>query len=666
MLPWVLSTLLPTILAAGLDCPLGYDYAGVPHAGDDSDLDPLLYHPRFHLMPPTRQHMPTGMNDMNAMFFHEGVYHVTYQDHIDCPDDVNQANQSFGHVVSRDLVSWQHLPPALVDVPNFDGRLGPWDGPGFVCNGTPMIIYNSHAEGPSFNRQTKTGAFPAVPSATDPLLTKWVHQALSPADAFIGPSTLAPPWKGADGAYYTSAYNTTIRKCQLWRTVDNTNCTAWSIVSSNFSFCANNSPELYETPPPCDDGCPPGPPPQKYTMVAKQCMGETDGYTFGYTEGENSNYNFVSTTTMQFFEPSKRSQFEDGRSAWTESLWDPIGSRRVMVGWVPPGVSPAYTKPFPDFPPLWHMCSTLRDVRFDERFGQLTSFPIREYERLRVPGTLATIANKQLPQGGDGVLLGSGGRQLDINVSFTLPATPGVRVGVSVLATTDGQTATDIYIERAPTPAPSPVSPYMPHTDLPGDDYHYFGVNYSQPQLCAKACMDDPRCLAWTYVGVSAATNTNINGSVYDADGYPVPRCCFKNPVPTPRPNPSCTSGVIHPAPTPTYAFFTLTINTTSSGKIPDHTNKFPTATKAFRVLASEVSAGALRLRVVVDRSIVEAFAMGGRAVVTATAYAPAEAKSVMLWARNAITGGDGGGDGGVIVANATSWGMGCTWKEKI
>ena len=161
------------------------------------------------------------------------------------PDDINQANQSFGHVVSRDLIHWQHLPPAIIDVPQFDGKLGPWDGPGFICNGRPMIIYNSHATGPNFNAQTKTGAFPA--DTKDTLLTNWTHTPLTPADAFIGPSTLAPPWQGADGAYYTSAYDTHTRRCQLWRTT-NQNCTSWTVVSTNFSFCANNSPELYETP----------------------------------------------------------------------------------------------------------------------------------------------------------------------------------------------------------------------------------------------------------------------------------------------------------------------------------------------------------------------------------------------------------------------------------
>jgi hypothetical protein len=487
-------------------CPLGYDYAGVPHAGDDSDADPLLYHPRFHLMPPTRQHMPTGMNDLNAMFFHDGVFHVTYQDHIDCPDDINQANQSFGHVVSRDLTTWMHLPPAIVDVPKFDGKLGPWDGPGFICNGRPMMIYNSHADGPSFNKQTKTGAFPEVPASVDPLLTRWVHQPLTPADAFVGPSTLAPPWQGKDGAYYTSAFDTATRRCQLWRT---TNCTAWSVVSTNFSFCANNSPELYPTPPPCA-GCPASAPPKEYSMVAKQCMGETDGYNFGYAEGENANYNFVPTTpfgyrTMQFFEVAKRSQFEDGRSAWTESLWDPLGKRRVMIGWVPPGVSPGYNgrTPLADgFPPLWHTCSTLRDVRYDDRFRQLTALPISEYQALRVPGSAVTLTSKPLPAKTGALVLGVGGRQLDVTVTFRMmrPSAAAAagdgsldasRLGISVLRSDDGKTSTDIYLQRLPNPvppAPAGLKPYMPETDLPGDDWHYFGVNYTDPHLCEQAC----------------------------------------------------------------------------------------------------------------------------------------------------------------------------------
>lgn len=97
-----------------------------------------------------------------------------------------------------------------MDVPIYDGKLGPcdgslpscdsfstplplipkstvnlrWDGPGFICNGRPIMIYNSHATAPAFGEQTKTAAFPADDS--DPLLTDWIHAPLDPPTAFIG------------------------------------------------------------------------------------------------------------------------------------------------------------------------------------------------------------------------------------------------------------------------------------------------------------------------------------------------------------------------------------------------------------------------------------------------------------------------------------------------
>ena len=68
------------------------------------------------------------------------------------------------------------------------------------------------------------------------------------------------------------------------------------MASNDFSFCANNSPELYATPKPCD-GCPAGPPAAEYSFVAKQCTGLTDGYAFGKMVGENDNQQFVLTPT---------------------------------------------------------------------------------------------------------------------------------------------------------------------------------------------------------------------------------------------------------------------------------------------------------------------------------------------------------------------------------
>lgn len=186
------------------------------------------------------------MNDYNAMLLHKGVYHFTYQDHLNCPDDVAQSNQSFGHVASPDLVHLVHLPPALIDDPSYDGGLGPWDGPGFVCNGVPTIIYNSHFRGGGFGEQTKTAATPV--NVSDAWLRTWSRTPLTPSDAFLGPGTLAPPWLSTDGShYYTFSAPTRGAggPCWLWSTPSNGNCSVWSVVTQNMTDdCPVNSPEV--------------------------------------------------------------------------------------------------------------------------------------------------------------------------------------------------------------------------------------------------------------------------------------------------------------------------------------------------------------------------------------------------------------------------------------
>lgn len=216
-----------------------------------------------------------------------------------------------------------------------------------------------------------------------------------------------------------------------------------------------------------------------------------------------------------------------------------------MVGWVPPGLTPGYSKPFPGFAPLWHMCSLLRDVRYDARFKQLITPPIAEYKALRtgLAGSLPPNTSAQ-----PGVFLPFGaGRQLDLEVVFALPSadTDSGRMCVDVLRSADGAHTTQICIERGlPTPPPSntPVyAHYMPSTDLPGDDLYYYGVNYTEPRLCEAACAANSTCKAWTFVA-----------GQHESKPYPVPRCCFKSPLPRPRKAPpTITSGVINLPPVP-------------------------------------------------------------------------------------------------------------------
>ena len=63
------------------------------------------YRPQFHFSPPEN-----WMNDPNGMVFYKGEYHLFYQYH---PESTVWGPMHWGHAVSKDLISWEHLDIAL-------------------------------------------------------------------------------------------------------------------------------------------------------------------------------------------------------------------------------------------------------------------------------------------------------------------------------------------------------------------------------------------------------------------------------------------------------------------------------------------------------------------------------------------------------------------------
>jgi len=82
------------------------------------------HRPQYHFSPAAN-----WMNDPNGMVYYEGEYHLFYQYY---PDSTVWGPMHWGHAVSSDLVSWEHLPIAL-----FPDELG------YIFSGSAVIDWNN-------------------------------------------------------------------------------------------------------------------------------------------------------------------------------------------------------------------------------------------------------------------------------------------------------------------------------------------------------------------------------------------------------------------------------------------------------------------------------------------------------------------------------------------
>lgn len=74
--------------------------------------EPLDYRPIHHFTPPEN-----WTNDPNGMVYLDGEYHFFYQYN---PFGDTWGHMSWGHAVSKDLVTWEHLPVAIPEYDNGD------------------------------------------------------------------------------------------------------------------------------------------------------------------------------------------------------------------------------------------------------------------------------------------------------------------------------------------------------------------------------------------------------------------------------------------------------------------------------------------------------------------------------------------------------------------
>jgi beta-fructofuranosidase len=139
--------------------------AAVEAATPRAQADPAR--PIFHVAAPAQ-----WINDPNGPIFYRGYYHLFYQLH---PFSDESGTKYWGHVRSRDLVTWEHLPIALA--PSGDqGEEAIWSG---CCTlngrGEPMILYTSIARGKSAFDHAEQWA-----ATSDDQLVHWQKSAANP------------------------------------------------------------------------------------------------------------------------------------------------------------------------------------------------------------------------------------------------------------------------------------------------------------------------------------------------------------------------------------------------------------------------------------------------------------------------------------------------------
>ncbi|WP_407984333.1 glycoside hydrolase family 32 protein [Priestia abyssalis] len=89
----------------------------------------------YHIMAPAN-----WINDPNGLIQYKGEYHVFYQHH---PYDENWGPMHWGHVKSKDLVHWEHLPIALAPTEAYE-KDGCFSGSAVDDNGILTLIYTGN------------------------------------------------------------------------------------------------------------------------------------------------------------------------------------------------------------------------------------------------------------------------------------------------------------------------------------------------------------------------------------------------------------------------------------------------------------------------------------------------------------------------------------------
>ncbi|KAF7814118.1 beta-fructofuranosidase, cell wall isozyme-like [Senna tora] len=344
----------------------------------------------------------------------KGLYHLFYQYN---PKGAVWGNIVWAHSVSKDLINWTPLDPAIFPSQPSDIN-GCWSGSATILpSGKPAILYTGIDPN---NHQVQNLAYPK--NASDPLLREWVKSPKNPlmeptstnminASSFRDPTTA---WRGKDGHYrvLVGSKRDTRGIARLFRSKDFVN---W--VEAKHPLHSSKRTGMWE----CPDFFP---------VLVKGTLGvdtsadgdyvrhvlkmslddkKHDYYLIGSYDGKKDR--FIPDSGFENGEESVL-RYDYGKYYASKTFYDEDRKRRILLGWANESSSVN-----DDIKKGWSGIHAIpRTVWLHKSGKQLVQWPVGEIEKLRA--NPISLPNKVLKAGQTLQITAVTAAQADVEISF--------------------------------------------------------------------------------------------------------------------------------------------------------------------------------------------------------------------------------------------------------
>ncbi|KQJ99740.1 hypothetical protein BRADI_3g44990v3 [Brachypodium distachyon] len=339
-----------------------------------------------------------------------GWYHLFYQYN---PKGAVWGNIIWAHSVSRDLINWIALEPAIKPSIPTD-MYGVWSGSATILpDGTPAMLYTG-IDRPNINYQIQNIAL--AKNKSDPLLREWVKPGYNPI-AVPEPGMNATQFRDPTTAWYIDGH---------WRMLvgglkDGRRGVAHVYRSRDFKTWKRAKHPLHsaltgmwECPdffPVHEAGVQNGLETSqfaaKYVLKNSLDLTRYDYYTVGTYNNKTDRY--VPDDANGDY---RRLQYDYGNFYASKTFYDPAKQRRVLFGWANESDSVPHDKA-----KGWAGIQAIpRKIWLDPSGKQLVQWPVEEVEKLRAKPV--SVANKVVKPGQNFEVTGLQSYQSDVEVSF--------------------------------------------------------------------------------------------------------------------------------------------------------------------------------------------------------------------------------------------------------